>query len=127
MYICEFCGRKNKASKNTTIWKAPTIIVIQLKRFESYKGKLTNLIEYPLELDISKYNKNTSKSASNNYQLFAINNHISNHTRFGHYTSIVKNRLDNIWYEFDDSNVLQKVEERDLVNKNAYLLFYYRN
>ena len=61
------------------------------------------------------------------YQLFAINNHISNHTRSGHYTSVVKNRLDNVWYEFDDSNVLKKVEEEDLVNKNAYMLFYYNN
>jgi ubiquitin carboxyl-terminal hydrolase 8 len=125
MYICEFCGHKNKASKNTTIWKAPPILIIQLKRFESYRGKITNLIEYPLELDISKYIDKLN--SSNRYQLFAINNHISNHTRSGHYTSIVKNRLDNVWYEYDDSNVLHKVEETELVNKNAYMLFYYKN
>jgi len=122
MYTCNFCGRKNKSSKNTTIWKLPPILIIQLKRFESNSWKLTNLIDYPLELDMKKYNNNTNNSI---YKLFAINNHISNHTRFGHYTSIVKNRLDNVWYEFDDSNVLQKVEEKDLVNKNAYMLFYY--
>jgi ubiquitin carboxyl-terminal hydrolase 8 len=121
MYNCEFCGRKNKASKNTKIWKAPPILVIQLKRFESYRGKITDLVDYPLELDLSKYTNGINK-----YKLFAINNHISNHTRSGHYTSIVKNRLDNTWYEFDDSNVLQKVEETDLVNKNAYMLFYYK-
>ncbi len=120
MYSCEFCGRKNKASKKTTIWKAPPILIIQLKRFESYRGKLTDLVEYPLELDLSKYTKHEKK-----YKLFAINNHISNHTRFGHYTSYVKNRLDNVWYEFDDENVLRKVEETDLINKNAYMLFYY--
>ncbi len=125
MYACEFCGRKNKASKNTKIWKAPPILVIQLKRFESYRGKITDIIDYPLELDLSKYINNLTTPSK--YKLFAINNHISNHTRFGHYTSIVKNRLDNVWYEFDDSNVLQKVEEKALVNKNAYMLFYYRN
>jgi ubiquitin carboxyl-terminal hydrolase 8 len=123
MYICEFCGRKNKASKNTNIWKAPPILIIQLKRFESYRGKITDLVDYPLELDLSKYID--KKTVNNTYKLFAINNHISNNTRFGHYTSIVKNRLDNTWYEFDDSNILQKVEENELVNKNAYMLFYY--
>ncbi len=125
MYKCDFCGRKNKATKNTTIWNSPPILIIQLKRFESNSWKLTNMIDYPLELDLTKYIDKLGNPCK--YKLFAINNHISNNTRFGHYTSIVKNRLDDTWYEFDDSNVLHKVEEIDLINKNAYMLFYYKS
>jgi ubiquitin C-terminal hydrolase len=45
----------------------------------------------------------------------------------GHYTSIVINRHNNTWYEFDDDDDLTVVNEEDLVNRNAYMLFYYRN
>ncbi len=128
MYTCEFCGRKTKASKNTTIWSPPPILIIQLKRFKFNNSyipyKITDLIEYPHELNINKYIDPINNNNNNYYKLFAINNHHGNNTYAGHYTSIVKSRLDNKWYEFDDSSVLEQIDEKDLINKNAYMLFY---
>ena len=134
---CDFCGRKNKSIKKNMIWKSPKILIIQLKRFKTndygiISRKITNMVTYPKELDISKYiDSNSPYKKDCIYNLYAINLHHSigmfNTINSGHYTSIVINRHNNTWYEFDDDDDLTVVNEEDLVNRNAYMLFYYRN
>ena len=42
-------------------------------------------------------------------------------------TSIVKNRIDNKWYHYNDEKPVQEVTNSSIIiNKNAYLLFYYK-
>ena len=41
----------------------------------------------------------------------------------GHYLAYCKNELDNNWYEFDDT-VVTKLEQADVLTKEAYVLFY---
>jgi ubiquitin carboxyl-terminal hydrolase 8 len=140
MIKCNFCGRRNKSTKQTMIWNAPKILIIQLKRFRVNNygvitEKISNMIDYPItDLDISKYmnNMNIKNINNNNYNLYAVNNHHSigsfNSINFGHYTTNVINRYDNKWYKFDDSNSLVEItDEQKLISKNAYMLFYYRN
>jgi ubiquitin C-terminal hydrolase len=43
----------------------------------------------------------------------------------GHYTTLALNQYNKKWYKFDDSSELEEVT--DLVNKNAYMLFYYHD
>ena len=138
MSRCDFCYIKNRQVKKTKLWKTPQILIIQIKRFlmNDYgimSNKLNNLITYPIRnLDISPYIDDNSPHRDNSkYNLFGVNCHHSlgkfNTINFGHYTSIIKSRNDNCWYHYDDSNPVVKVTSVDkLINKNAYLLFYYK-
>jgi ubiquitin carboxyl-terminal hydrolase 8 len=135
---CNFCYRKNRSKKQTKLWKTPKILIIHIKRFNVNDfgiptNKLCNLVTYPIEnLDISNYVDMISPDLTANktkYNLFAINRHhtiIPGSINFGHYTSIVKNRYDNMWYIFDD-NVVKKISNPEqLIDNNMYMLFYYR-
>ena len=136
--MCDFCMRKNQSSKKNSLWRTPKILIIQLKRFliNQYgipTQKLFNMIDYPIEnLDMSKYiNQSSPFKEKYKYNLFAVNCHHSfgtfNTINFGHYTSSIKSRYDNKWYKFDDSQpIMELVNRNSIVNKDAYLLFYYR-
>ena len=134
---CNFCYLKNQSNIHSKIWRTPKVLIIQIKRFlvndfNIPTQKLINKINFPIEnLDISDYvNDNSDFKHKSKYNLFAVNYHHSLGNSFscsyGHYTSIVKNRLDNEWYRFDDNNLSKVNFEEDLIDRNAYLLFYYR-
>ena len=135
---CGLCYRKNKAIKKTSIWKTPKILVLHIKRFEINDygipvRKITNKINYPIiNLDIEKYiNEDSPFTKKCKYNLFGINLHhefgFFGNINSGHYTSIVKSRFDNKWYIYNDSNNISEINNLDsLINKNAYMLFYYR-
>lgn len=137
-YNCEMCGLLNRGHKTTLLWKTPKVLVIHIKRFliDNYgrrSQKLINNIEYPIyDLDMSPYIHPESPDKDKaKYNLIGINLHQEFGyfgTNSGHYTSMVKNRFDNNWYLFNDGNKLGKPTRREhLQNRNAYLLFYYRD
>ena len=130
MILCDFCGMKNKAHKKTSISSMPEILVIHLKRFmvNNYgivTRKISNMVNYPLELDITKY----GEGELGLYKLFGVNMHHSighnNNADYGHYTSIVINRNNNKWYHYDDSKEVEEIACHE--HKNAYMLFYHKN
>ena len=125
MIKCDFCGKYNKSIKQTKIWTLPKILIIQFKRFQNSRTKISKMIDYPMTLNMSKYINNIN--INNNYTLYAVNNHHNhgNSINRGHYTSTVINRFDNKWYIFNDTNDLEETD--DIINKNAYNLFYIRN
>lgn len=63
------------------------------------------------------------------YKLFGVANHFGNLTT-GHYTSYVRKKSDakktREWCYFDDSKVTYNCKESQVLNKNAYCLFYQR-
>lgn len=65
-----------------------------------------------------------SGSEENLYDLYAVCNHTGGMTG-GHYTAYCKNPVDASWYLFDDMRV-ERISERQIVTKAAYLLFYAR-
>jgi ubiquitin carboxyl-terminal hydrolase 8 len=130
MIVCDFCGMKNQAHKKMNISSMPEILVIHLKRFmvNNYgivTRKISSMVKYPLKLDITIY----GEGEIGEYKLFGVNMHHSighkNNADYGHYTSIVRNRNNNKWYHYDDSNEIKEVDCHE--NKNAYMLFYYKN
>lgn len=138
---CDFCGVKSNVYRKNSIYKPPKILIIQLKRFKRdiygmVSRKITNKVTYPvLDLDINEYISSSSPSKSNSinskYNLFGVNVHWelgqAGNINYGHYVSMVKNRLDNQWYLFNDEREPIKLTNKDmLVNEKAYLLFYYR-
>ena len=133
---CDICGLTNQSIKKVQIWKAPQILVIQLKRFVTnafgiHTGKIINPIIYPVyKFDILNYFHPDSPYKENVlYNLIGINIHREmgiGTINAGHYVSIVKNKYDNKWYVFDDDKEPEELEENEIQNRNAYLLFYYR-
>jgi ubiquitin carboxyl-terminal hydrolase 8 len=137
MVYCEFCFLKNKAIRINKIWRTPKILIINFKRFKyndygMVTEKNNQYIDYPVKkLCLKKYINDTSPFKSKStYNLFAVNTHhsIKNNKSLnsGHYTSTVKNRYDDEWYIFDDDNNVIKVDINNIINKDAYLLFYIR-
>jgi ubiquitin C-terminal hydrolase len=129
--VCGFCGLSNKAHKKTLLWKTPKILVIHIKRFGIAAQKITTNINYPIKnLDLSNYidSKSPFKSYCK-YDLIGINIHktINKNMNFGHYISIVKNKINNNWYLYNDGNDPEIQDYEDLQDRDAYLLFYYRH
>jgi ubiquitin C-terminal hydrolase len=134
-YTCELCGLKNKGHIKSELWQLPKILVIHIKRFINMGlsiQKLTNNVIYPFkDLDLSKYIGVNSPHIKSKYDLFGINIHQSmGHNRSinsGHYISFVKNIINYEWNIYNDSCPIQHIINKDkLQNRDAYMLFYYR-
>jgi len=105
-----------KVKKSIELWKMPEYLICSFNRFNNNQQKIDKFINYPLILDLSEiYNSDNCS-----YELYGICNHIGE-TMGGHYYSM--NKHNNIWYTFNDSSI-KKTKNTDLINKNAYCLFY---
>lgn len=65
----------------------------------------------------------------NRYDLYAVCYHQGDTLETGHYTAACKNPYDHQWYKFDDQRVNQVPSDRiqeEIVNNEAYILFYQR-
>ncbi|XP_035911848.1 ubiquitin carboxyl-terminal hydrolase 31 [Anopheles stephensi] len=65
----------------------------------------------------------------NRYDLYAVCYHQGDTLETGHYTAACKNPYDGQWYRFDDQRVSQVPSDRideEIINNEAYLLFYQR-
>ncbi|XP_068145949.1 ubiquitin carboxyl-terminal hydrolase 43 isoform X1 [Drosophila tropicalis] len=63
------------------------------------------------------------------YDLYAVCYHQGDTLETGHYTAACKNPYDRQWYKFDDQRVSKVPEdaiEEDIINNEAYMLFYQR-
>ena len=117
----ETTGIKEIANKNIFFWSLPNILIIDLKRYDSYGRKITNLIHTNLDnIDFTQYILGYNKY-SYIYELYGICNH-SGGTNGGHYTCIIKN-ANNIWYEFNDTNI-REIQENKIITNKAYCFFY---
>ena len=82
---CPHCNKLVDATKQMHMWRAPDILVVQLKRFsqdhhngKSRTTKLNEFAEVPLdEVDFSPYfaSDSTFKDENNRYRLYAVVNH----------------------------------------------------
>ena len=123
-------GRRNEKTgeyediiKNLTYWSLPSVMAIDIKRFDVSGRKSQNLVSFPLTgLDMRKYVIGYQKETYI-YDLYGVCNHHSGSTHGGHYTASVKNANGN-WYEYDDSNVSVISDPRKIVTSMAYCLFY---
>ncbi|XP_048472021.1 putative ubiquitin carboxyl-terminal hydrolase 50 isoform X1 [Rhincodon typus] len=123
--FCSFCGRKQDQTESIQLLKAPDIIIIHLKRFESDdhgNRKLTSTVTFPLEdLDLSQYTTNPSTQQLK-YHLYAVVNHTGT-LDSGHYTAYCKNPVTQNWHEFNDAKVTS-ISEQKIQSPAAYVLFY---
>jgi ubiquitin carboxyl-terminal hydrolase 8 len=118
----ETIGKKQDVQKKITYWSFPSILVIDIKRFNNHHKKNQILVTFPLEnLDLSEYIIGYKKE-SYIYDLYGICNH-SGGTHGGHYTAFIKN-ANGKWYHFNDTFVTEVTRLEDLITTKAYCFFY---
>jgi len=118
----EISGKKESAYKNLVFWSFPTVLVIDIKRYNSGNKKQQILIDFPLEnLDLTKYVIGYNKE-SYVYDLYGVCNH-SGSVLGGHYTAFVKN-ANGKWYHFNDTNVTEVTDVQQIISPKAYCFFY---
>lgn len=125
-WLCHICEQKTDAIKKTKIIRLPTVLIIQLKRFDF--SRTNEKVEVPVEcpiknFDLSSFVDNEKYNAK--YDLIAVSNHYG-YLRAGHYTTNAKNFKDNKWYHFDDHRIRQILNENEIITSDAYVLVYMR-
>ncbi len=123
---CEKCKKKEWHTKEIKISQPPNILILSLQRQNPRTGSKNNCyVDFSDELDMSIYldhecwNKNDAK-----YTLYGIGNH-SGSIDFGHYYAYIK--INNSWYEFNDSHVSPYSKRENNSSSQAYILFYKKN
>ena len=117
----EETNAKESIKKKISFWSLPKILVIDLKRFNRNAQKNQIRIDFPIDLNLSKYVIGYKKN-SYNYELFGVCNH-SGGVLGGHYTSYVKN-ANNKWYHYNDNSVTELGSSDSVISPKAYVLFY---
>ena len=115
---------KINIKKKIQFWSFPTILSIDLKRFNSNNlQKNQILVTFPVtdELDLSKYVIGYKKETYK-YELYGVCNHSGN-VLGGHYTAYVKN-ANGKWYHFNDTSVTEVGLVDSIISPKAYCLFY---
>jgi len=119
----EETGEREDVVKNLTYWSLPTIMAVDLKRFDATGRKSQNLVSFPLTgLDMRKYVIGYQKETCI-YDLYGVCNHHSGSALGGHYTASVKN-ANGKWYEYDDQHIATIPDPRAIITSMAYCLFY---
>lgn len=85
------------------------------------KKKLTSFIQFPEELDMSKYLNCSSKTHV--YNLFAVLSHKGPSAHSGHYTVNIRN-LSGDWYQFSDDKV-EKVQNKRIEDNDVGKFYLY--
>ncbi|KAL8101786.1 ubiquitin carboxyl-terminal hydrolase 19 [Apium graveolens] len=127
MYKCDRCDDYVLALKRLTIRRAPNILTIALKRFQSGRfGKLNKRVSFPETLDLSPYMSEAGDDGDV-YKLYAVVVHVDmlNASYFGHYICYTKDFSGN-WYRIDDCKVY-RVELDEVLSQGAYMLLYSRD
>jgi len=124
-YRCEKTNDIIPVERKIMFWSFPTILTIDLKRFNSinlHKNQI--FISFPLDdLDLSQYVLGYNASIYK-YELFGVCNHTGS-VHGGHYTAYVKN-ANGDWYHFNDTNVTKVYNTSNIISTKAYVLFYRR-
>ncbi|BFZ59662.1 ubiquitin-specific protease doa4 [Saitoella coloradoensis] len=132
---CPRCKKPRKATKQMTIVRLPTILIIHFKRFivkGRWTDKLNAPVQYPMrDLDLSAYVPSTDNVPNSDapppphvYNLYAVTNHFGT-LNSGHYTAYVLDKSKNRWNLFDDTKVTS-CDESQVISPASYILFYVR-
>jgi ubiquitin C-terminal hydrolase len=121
-WMNENTKQKENVQKKISFWSFPSILVIDLKRFNARRLKIQTLVTFPLEnLDLSNYVVGYKKNTYV-YDLYGICNH-SGSLLGGHYTSYVKN-ANGKWYHCNDTSISEVGVIESMISPKAYVLFY---
>lgn len=129
-FFCKTCNKNLKGFKKVEIFKAPNILIIQLKRFKLKVASLMELVQnrkneahvdFQGYLDLSRFVLGPEKDKAK-YELLSVCQHTGK-MGAGKYSAVVRSFKDNSWYEFIDEN-FKEISEEEISNPNVYLLVY---
>ncbi|KAI4335556.1 hypothetical protein L6164_014192 [Bauhinia variegata] len=125
-YQCQRCKQKVRALKQLTIDKAPYVLTIHLKRFHSHDPgrKINKKVQFGGALDLKPFVSGLYEGDLK-YSLYGVLVHSGHSTHSGHYYCYVRTSK-NMWYTLDDNRVYH-ASEREVLNQEAYMLFYVRD
>ena len=123
-YFCESCGTKRKAVITNHISRLPSTVILVLKRFGNDGRKKRGCIPWNLDaIDFKEhmaFHRNPfDKSLDTLYETYAVIEHHGG-TNAGHYIMFAKQN--DVWFEYDDSEVKLTTPER-VVSDDSYILF----
>ena len=113
--------QNENAFRQIGFWSLPSVMIIDLKRWNGHKHKSHQLVSVPLvDADFSQYIKGYNP-ASYIYDLFGVCNH-GGGVGGGHYTATIKN-ANGKWYEINDT-LVNEIKEDKVISAHSYCLFY---
>lgn len=132
-FSCKKCARKTQAVRQTRVLRAPAVLIVQLKRFNAYGGKIRQPIAAEKELDLTKFTYDGVGAAAGEategvgtkrtaYVLTGVVEHLGATVDHGHYVAYCKSTDGQLWFKFDD----EEVSRLATYSSNPYLLFYSR-
>ncbi|KAF9908472.1 Ubiquitin carboxyl-terminal hydrolase 36 [Lobosporangium transversale] len=121
-YKCDKCKTLVDARKQMTIYDAPKILCVHLKRFTYTGQKINRHISFETNLELNSVMSTNKKHPDLSYSLYAVLVHVGGSCYSGHYYCYVKSS-NGIWYSMNDSHV-SVVSLQSVLNQNAYMLFY---
>ncbi|KAL2653760.1 hypothetical protein R1flu_021888 [Riccia fluitans] len=125
-YLCSKCKKPANAKKQLSVFRAPNVLVIQLKRFENiYGGKIDRHIAFDERLALTGFMCRNSKDPRPEYSLYGLVVHSGHSQDGGHYYAYVKEPRGK-WYCCNDASVWH-VSSEEVREDKAYMLFYVRN
>jgi cytochrome c-type biogenesis protein CcmH/NrfF len=139
-YCCK-CASKQITTKTTSLWSAPEVLIVLLKRFKFENGqrrKLSTEVTIPSTFDMKEHLDQDSNRTHirTKYHLSAATIH-SGSVHRGHYTAIVRNvhlgrtSLTAPWLVYDDAKPPQQITDEEFnsvqTRKGAYVLYYTRD
>jgi len=141
---CPHCKTLRKATKQLSLSRMPPVLLIHLKRF-SIAGPFTDKLETPVEYPVKSLNLTSYMPPASEHQhelhspilpttdprrqeppyiydLYGVTNHFGSLSS-GHYTAFIASKGG--WLYCDDSQI-SPANDRDVVGRPAYILFYKR-
>ncbi|KAL4200505.1 hypothetical protein AMTRI_Chr02g211570 [Amborella trichopoda] len=124
-YKCDKCKKLTAARKQMSIFRAPYVLVIQLKRFEGiHSGKIDRAIAFEESLELSAHMCKAGQDLQPEYSLFGIIVHSGYSQDSGHYYAYVKDATGR-WFCCNDSHV-SVATTQDVLSEKVYILFFIR-
>ena len=120
-FICPKC--KNNCLQTTVnkIYTSPNIFIFILNRGKN--NIFSVKMNYPPELDLSKYIQTADKSPTK-YELIGVITHLGVSGPNGHFIAFCKNIMNGKWYKYNDQTV-SEADNFSVHNEGiAYILFY---
>ncbi|KAF9901449.1 hypothetical protein EC991_006097 [Linnemannia zychae] len=121
-YKCEKCKILVDAKKQMTIYDAPNVLCVHLKRFTFTGQKINRHVSFEPTLQLNSFMSKNKEHGALTYNLYAVLVHSGGSCHSGHYYCFVKSS-NGIWYSMNDSHV-SVVSQQTVLSQNAYMLFY---
>lgn len=121
---CSKCKSSVKGISRIKIVDLPEILVINLRRVVG-NNYYSHYVDYPVNLDLSKYIKGDKLDYSTLYTLKGIIQHYGNDDG-GHKIAICNNFSNNNWFYYSDDSEPRLIDETKIFSYTSHLFFYER-